>query len=92
MIGSIISSLRQLCDFPSYRLTNFDSTSTLQSVSEVGGHILDMHSVDQNNEEISYKNVSQVALFLRYDHSKYQDKRRAAFYLTVQVRHFKQLL
>ena len=92
MIGSIISSLEQLRDFPSYRLTNSDSTRTLHSVSEIGGHILGMCSVDQNNEEISYKHVSHIALFPRYDHSKYQDMRRAATCLTIEGRHFEQLL
>jgi len=76
MIGSIISSFGQLCDLQSYRLTNSDSTSTLQSLSDIGGHISDMRSFDQNKGEISYKYVSQVALFPLYDHSKDQDMRR----------------
>jgi len=76
MIGSIISPFEHLCDFQSYRLTNSDSTSTLQSVSVTGGHISDMRSVDQNKGEISYEHVLQVALFPWYGHSKYQDKRR----------------
>ena len=78
MIGSITSSFGQLCHFPSYRLTNPDSTSTLHSISEIGDHVLDMRSVDRNKEEIPNKHVSQVALFPQYDQSKYQDMRPAA--------------
>jgi hypothetical protein len=46
--------------------------------SEIDGHISDTRSVDENKEEISYKHVSQVALFSRYVHFKCQDLRRAA--------------
>jgi hypothetical protein len=92
MMGSITSSFGQICDFPSYRLTNPDSTSTLHSISEIGDHVLDMSPVDRNKEEILYKHVSQVALFPRYDHSKYQDMRTVASYLTEQGGHFEKLL
>ena len=64
----------------------------IQDVSEIGIHILDTRSVDQKKEEMSYKHVSHVALFPRYDHFQYQGMRTAASCSTVQGRHFEHLL
>jgi len=51
-----------------------------------------MYSAERNKEETSYKHVSKGAVFLRFDHFKYQITCRAASCLTAEDRHFEHVM